>query len=436
MEATVIGTCNFMGQYSAGSTFTNNTLIGQSNDITVNNIIPNTYPSVTNNTLIGSYNAQLEVYDDLISFAIENGIYNYFNSEGHDSKYNILNAPGNYDGISFGQQMSGYGLTGQSNRNVILGNHSVIGSNINDSTLIGNSNTIAALAYSRKLEILQTYSANAEPWESGKQIYVNNCCSYENDLYWRKYDWNLTAAPTASNSWWVKIEGPNDITTSMYEPTISNNFGAGSYNLLLAGSNQVNIGSENITSGHNATAIGEGLRAKTSQFVIGRFNEELDGTNGLSADNIDSTSGALFIVGNGRHKISDYRTSAVERSNAMIVSANGLVSASNLATSGFADIDATLSTLTNFGTWEIVTGTTTADITTPNSKTIYLIKNTTVTGSDQYEEWICTNTATPAYEKIGDTSIDLSQYVPLTSYQALENRVAQLETLLTTYSAR
>lgn len=436
MEATVIGTCNFMGQYSAGSAFTNNTLIGQSNDITLNNIIPDTYPSVTNNTLIGSYNAQLEVYENLISFAIENGIYNYFNSAGHDSKYNILNAPGNSAGINFGQQMSGYGLTGQSNRNVILGNHSVIGSNINDSTLIGNSNTIAALANSRRLEILQIYSANAEPWESGKQTYVNNCCSYENDLYWRKYNWNLTAAPTASNSWWVKIEGSNDITTSMFEPTISNNFGAGSYNLLLAGSNQVNIGSENITSGHNATAIGEGLRAKTSQFVIGRFNEELDGTNGLSADNIDSTSGTLFIVGNGKHKISDYRTSAVERSNAMIVSANGLVSASNLATSGFADIDATLSTLTNFGTWEIVAGTTTADITTPNSKTIYLIKNTTVAGSDQYEEWICTNTATPAYEKIGDTSIDLSQYVPLTSYQALENRVAQLETLLTTYSAR
>ena len=229
-------------------------------------------------------------------------------------------------------------------------------------------------------------------------------------------------------------------------------------NNIIDGPQTIAFGSKNVAIESNATVFGMYNKAVENQFIIGKYNEFVDRTPRYTSAMENGTlveipnSGVLFAIGNGRLNayeddigvIRNETGSAINyndeanmtRSNAMIVSANGLVSASNLATSGFADIDATLSTLTNFGTWEIVTGTTTADITTPNSKTIYLIKNTTVTGSDQYEEWICTNTATPAYEKIGDTSIDLSQYVPLTSYQALENRVAQLETLLTTYSAR
>ena len=119
----------------------------------------------------------------------------------------------------------------------------------------------------------------------------------------------------------------NEDNRYVKEALKSNNYALGSYNLLRNGSNQIVLGTNNVSTGFNSTAIGEGLISKQSQFVVGRFNEELDGTNGLSAEGIDSTSGALFIVGNGKHINDDYDASAVVRSNAMIVSADGTVSA-------------------------------------------------------------------------------------------------------------
>ena len=62
----------------------------------------------------------------------------------------------------------------------------------------------------------------------------------------------------------------------------------------------------------------------------------------------------------------------------------------------------------NFGSYAVVAST--ASITEPNTKTIYLVKDTTVIGSDAYQEYICTDPSTSAYELIGDTTVDLSQY--------------------------
>ena len=47
-------------------------------------------------------------------------------------------------------------------------------------------------------------------------------------------------------------------------------------------------------------------------------------------------------------------------------------------------------------------------------KYIYLVKDSTVTGDDKYNEWIFTSAdaSTTAWEKIGDTSVPLSDYVP------------------------
>lgn len=122
----------------------------------------------------------------------------------------------------------------------------------------------------------------------------------------------------------------NDSDTD--ETIISNNFIIAADALSIAGSNQFNAGFGNTTSGYFAMAIGEDLIAHDSQLVIGRFNAELDGTNGISADDIDSTSGALFVIGNGKHKLTggietSYDEANIERSNAMVVSADGTVSA-------------------------------------------------------------------------------------------------------------
>ena len=52
------------------------------------------------------------------------------------------------------------------------------------------------------------------------------------------------------------------------------------------------------------------------------------------------------------------------------------------------------------------------DVQNPSTKIIYLVKDSSVTGDDKYNEWIYTdNAGTTAWEKIGDTSINLSDYV-------------------------
>jgi hypothetical protein len=67
-------------------------------------------------------------------------------------------------------------------------------------------------------------------------------------------------------------------------------------------------------------------------------------------------------------------------------------------------------TVANFGSYAVVAST--GDVSDPNTKTIYLVKDTTQTGTDKYQEYICTDTTTsPAtFELIGDTTVDLSQY--------------------------
>lgn len=52
------------------------------------------------------------------------------------------------------------------------------------------------------------------------------------------------------------------------------------------------------------------------------------------------------------------------------------------------------------------------DVQNPSTKLIYLVKDSNVTGDDKYNEWIFTSAdaSTTAWEKIGDTTLDLSNY--------------------------
>ena len=97
----------------------------------------------------------------------------------------------------------------------------------------------------------------------------------------------------------------------------------GMHNKVEFGSNSTLIGHHNIVSGYNSVLIGEGLSATNSQVVVGRFNEVLPGTDDRNGQ--DVTAGALFIVGNGFHTGDDFDNP--NRSNAMVVSADGTVSA-------------------------------------------------------------------------------------------------------------
>lgn len=244
------------------------TIIGNNNDAEAalkagRNIILgscNSYHSVSASAFSGMDNL-VNVY----SAIVKNINYDYNIGTYVDDNSKIVGAPIHY-----------------SNRNTIIGQHSVISDGINDSVIVGSNNLIYNTAYET----------------------IGSSFSDKN--------------------------------------SISNNFTLGSYNLLKDGSNQVNIGVAGVTSGHNAMSFGEGLIANTSQVVVGRMNEELPGTNGLSAAGIDSTSGALFVVGNGRHVAGSYAATDVERSNAMIVSADGTVSATKFATPNIADLESVI----------------------------------------------------------------------------------------------
>lgn len=176
----------------------------------------------------------------------------------------------------------------------------------------------------------------------------------------------------------------NAAYNSMPDGTIrySNIVAIGSYNVGVDGSNQFVAGFNNVASGHHSTAIGEELRSNEFQTVMGKYNIPLAGTvrttsawdyTNNSAYAVEN-SGTLFVIGNGRvaayEKINSYGDSTwynsnneaisyydvcspayIERSNAMIVSANGMVSAANFATSGYGDVESTLDAL-NIATYE------------------------------------------------------------------------------------
>lgn len=60
-------------------------------------------------------------------------------------------------------------------------------------------------------------------------------------------------------------------------------------------------------------------------------------------------------------------------------------------------------------------------VTDPNTHTIYLVKNGSALLSDRYEEYIYVAGSVNDFEKIGETSIDLSNYVQKTDTIAVEH---------------
>ena len=145
------------------------------------------------------------------------------------------------------------------------------------------------------------------------------------------------------------------------------------------------------------------------------FGFALKISGGMAIGYSNATTAARFVIGNG----DKYGTpTAVNRSDLFVIDANGFVSGANFGTSAIPSIETAITalqnTVSNFGSYEVVAST--GSIVTPDTKKIYLIKDTSVTGNDKYEEWICTNTATPTYEMIGTTEVDLSNYILTSTY--------------------
>ena len=137
----------------------------------------------------------------------------------------------------------------------------------------------------------------------------------------------------------------------------------GQYNLAVNGSNDFIAGDNIVASGHHTTAIGDTLISKASQIIIGKFNAPVDAAvrDGIAWNDTTSAvepltqSGVIFAIGNGTYNVTTAVTGKysngspktayvdssgnklgdnplvseeyITRSNALTVSANGVVSA-------------------------------------------------------------------------------------------------------------
>ena len=142
-------------------------------------------------------------------------------------------------------------------------------------------------------------------------------------------------------------------TRSKYDSSIVFGFGNVAYN----GSKQIAMGDFNTVSGHFAYAFGEDLSAQDFQMVVGKYNAPVPKTTRTTSAWVNDTvvelenSGVVFAIGNGRLNCYEkdgewydgideiaitnpYDESLITRSNALTVSANGVVSASDYITSG------------------------------------------------------------------------------------------------------
>lgn len=160
----------------------------------------------------------------------------------------------------------------------------------------------------------------------------------------------------------------------------------GQYNLAVNGSNDFIAGDNIVASGHHTTAIGDTLISKASQIIIGKFNAPVDAVvrDGIAWNDTTSAvepltqSGVIFAIGNGTYNVTTAVTGKysngspktayvdssgknlgdnplvseeyITRSNALTVSANGVVSAYdyyNAAGDKLSDLTEIISLLRN-----------------------------------------------------------------------------------------
>ena len=308
----VNGSWNIISNISGdGKSVDYNKIIGDGNAIIVNFDKNNKKYYATRNTLVGDWNQLLSIpsanIDEIVNgrTSLQNILYN---SATIIPSNLAVGASYTANKIS---TLSAF-ATHDSDRNTILGSRNVISNNINDSIIFGHGNGI----YNDLNYIVNT------------DIILGQC------------------------------------------------------NLAVNGSNDFIAGDNIVASGHQTTAIGDTLISNASQIIIGKFNAPVDAAvrDGIVWNNTTSAveqlpqSGVIFAIGNGTYNVTTGITGYdkekpltayvdasgnnigskplvleeyITRSNAMIVSADGTVSATRFATSGIADLEAKIKELEN-----------------------------------------------------------------------------------------
>jgi len=250
-------------------------------------------------------------------------------------------------------------------RNRIFGIHNYIKSSehLNDNLIVGNNNSISYnTTKPTKTSIRQNVDFPDNPYYTS-ELQSAAFATYRNNILG-----NGNRVSQCITDSLIVGAGNYVFDTTEHSPNMTADYNSiytlGVGNIAYDGSNQLNIGYNNETSGHFAEAIGDGIISKGQQLIIGKCNAIVDNTNRYSIEYDSSTSsiknveqsGVIFAIGNGTY---DYTTAQytnslgwtntvyydkdkneipsaninnvkyITRSNALIVSANGVVSAND-----------------------------------------------------------------------------------------------------------
>lgn len=251
-------------------------------------------------------------------------------------------------------------------RNKILGIHNYIKAvdHINDNIIVGNNNSINYnITKPSKVRIVENVNYPNYP-DSDSDLQSAAFATYRNNIFGN----GIRVSQCITDSFIAGIGNyvfDSTERSASREASYNSIYSFGVANIAYDGSHQLNIGYNNETSGHFAEAIGDGILSNGQQLVIGKCNEATEGTNRYSIEYDSATdtirniaqSGIIFAIGNGTYDFASTENEYgniiyydkdkneiyendilneeyVTRSNALTVSANGVVSASDYITSG------------------------------------------------------------------------------------------------------
>lgn len=254
-------------------------------------------------------------------------------------------------------------------RNKIFGIHNYIKAvdHINDNIIVGNNNSINYnITKPSKDRIVDNVNSPNSPDSEYDYPDLQSAAfaTYRNNIFGN----GIRVSQCITDSFIAGIGNyvfDSTERSARQEASYNSIYSFGVANIAYDGSHQLNIGYNNETSGHFAEAIGDGILSNGQQLVIGKCNEATEGTNRYSIEYDSDTdtirniaqSGIIFAIGNGTYDFASttgeygniiyydkdkneidaeaiLNEEYITRSNALTVSANGVVSANDYITSG------------------------------------------------------------------------------------------------------
>lgn len=189
------------------------------------------------------------------------------------------------------------------------------------------------------------------------------------------------------------IDITNHVISGKYWTTEINAASANAYNEATAYVAPMTAASANWNTGYNWITSNSASITSISSTVSSNSGKWSDGSTWAETNSANITSVSSTVNTNSAKWSSGY-----SGFNWITANSGDLATKEDIAKIGFATA--------NSGTGEPAGH---PDVNDPSTQMIYLVKDTTVTGTDQYNEWIYSS-ADSTWVKIGDTSMDLTPY--------------------------